>query len=123
MADLVEHEPWLEEDHRLGKAQQRHAVTTEPEIAPSVAEGPAVVRGAVGLDRESYRGAVEVSEVAADRVLPAELQSEQLAVAQQGPERSLGRCRCAPVGARPEGAARVVLFHVIGVDTSTKEVA
>ena len=80
-ADLVEDELWMVEDHLVGEAQERHALTTEPAIAQSVAACTALVRRPIGLDREPRCGAVEVGEVAANGVLAAELQAEQLAVA------------------------------------------
>jgi hypothetical protein len=69
------------EDHHVWKTQQRDALTTEPGVAPVVAEGAAIVRGAVSLDCEPRCCAVEVGEVAADRVLASKLVAQQLAVA------------------------------------------
>ena len=54
-----------------------------------------VVDGAVELDDEPERGAVEVHHVAAAHLRPAELQAEHLAVAQEPPGEHLGASRTA----------------------------
>ncbi len=74
------------------EANDGDATAREDRRAPRIPFGPlrVVVDGAVDLDDEPERGAVEVHLVAADHLLPAELQAEHLAVAQEPPGEHLG---------------------------------
>ena len=74
--NLFEYLARLLEDLVVGKAQQRDASTSEVGIAPPITKSAAVVRGAVGLYRETRCCAVEVGEEAADGVLPSEFLTE-----------------------------------------------
>ena len=58
--------------------------------------GRDVVRGAVDFDREADRGAVELEDVRADRMLAPEAQAPDLSAAHRLPEQNLRQCHGAP---------------------------
>ena len=110
-SDGVEHEGGLFEDHVVRKAEHGDPQTPEVVVASDVTERSADVRFAVGLDGEPSGDAEEVGEVAADGVLPPELESGEFPITQQEPEAGLGGRWLASKGARAERFTRVELRH------------
>jgi hypothetical protein len=110
-------------EHDVGLAQ--HAPVLEPHdpdplerqafVPTSVAVRISKVSRAVALDRESKRRTVKIGEKAAERDLPAELETAEAAITKQGPKLLLGRSRFAaqPSSVKGLGPKRTACSHAV----------
>ncbi len=94
-------------DLGVEKPQDTKTLTAQPGVADRIGRAVRVMR-TIGLDDQAVAEADEVSDVATQRELTAELQAVQPPVTQQLPQETLGRGRFATQAASEGELARAI---------------
>jgi hypothetical protein len=111
-ANATEHVLGVFEDVAVEEAQDREPEALEPVIARGVPSSFASVRSPVGFDHEPGFGAEEVDDEGPDGVLATKLRARKPSIAEQLPQRPLGRRRSPSQSSGSKGLGTTQVWHV-----------